>query len=385
METTVKDKNIMQSDPSIIKPPLLSVSHSSFIQLVRDEPRLASVVSEISRLQLAEEGRKEPSSRTVATRNPRELADLAAFTFFVADECPEGLRPMKDGSGCYDYSLGTDCTDGFNGGCEQLCLQQLVPLPDDPTSSNVLMFCGCVQEYKLAADGRSCLLLADNCEGPKCPRQDTRFNNTLFSEMLHGYNNKTQQVNLGQVFQMTFRDNNFIKDFPQLADGLMVIPLPVEEQCRGVLSEPLPNLQLLTGDAQFSEGMGYPMVQQWRVRSNLYKVKLSAITLSTGFSKVLKAMTADSTRDELLSFIQQYGSHYISEALYGSELTCNIYFPSKKTQQQLWLQYQKAPRQRNPVINMEERESASELGPGSAVSEVILSHDVVTCSQVNGG
>ncbi|KAG7314898.1 hypothetical protein KOW79_022201 [Hemibagrus wyckioides] len=255
--------------------------------------------------------------------------------------CPEGLRPMKDGSGCYDYSVGTDCTDGFNGGCEQLCLQQLVPLPDDPTSNNVLMFCGCVQEYKLAADGRSCLLLADNCEGPKCPKQDSRFNDTLFSEMLHGYNNKTQEVNLGQVFQMTFRDNNFIKDFPQLADGLMVIPLPVEEQCRGVLSEPLPNLQLLTGDAQFSEGMGYPMVQQWQVRSNLYKVKLSAITLSTGFSKVLKSLTADSTRDELLSFIQQYGSHYVSEALYGSELSCNIYFPSKKVQQQLWLQYQK--------------------------------------------
>ncbi|GAA6088354.1 astrotactin-2-like isoform X1 [Tachysurus ichikawai] len=120
-------------------------------------------------------------------------------------KCPEGLRPMKDGSGCYDYSVGTDCTDGFNGGCEQLCLQQLVPLPDDPTSNNVLMFCGCVQEYKLAADGRSCLLLADNCEGPKCPKQDSRFNDTLFSEMLHGYNNKTQEVNLGQVFQMTFR------------------------------------------------------------------------------------------------------------------------------------------------------------------------------------
>lgn len=63
----------------------------------------------------------------------------------------------------------------------------------------------CVQEYKLAADGRSCLLLADHCEGPKCPRHDTRFNDTLFSEMLRGYNNKSQQVNLGQVFQMTFR------------------------------------------------------------------------------------------------------------------------------------------------------------------------------------
>lgn len=38
----------------------------------------------------------------------------------------------------------------------------------------------------------------------------------------------------------------------------------------------------LQGDAQFSEAVGYPMVQRWRVRSNLYRVKLSSITLSTG-------------------------------------------------------------------------------------------------------
>uniref|UniRef100_A0A3Q2XY74 Astrotactin 2 n=1 Tax=Hippocampus comes TaxID=109280 RepID=A0A3Q2XY74_HIPCM len=255
--------------------------------------------------------------------------------------CPNGLRPMKDGSGCYDYSRGIDCTDGFNGGCEQLCHQQLVPLEDQPGSSNVLMYCGCVQEYKLAADGRSCSLQSENCEGPKCPRQAIHFNVTLFGEMLHGYDNKSQQVNLGRIFQMTFRDNNFVKDFPQLADGLMVLPLPVEEQCRGVLSEPLPNLDLLTGDAKFNEAAGYPMVQQWRVRSNLYKVKLSSITLASGFAKVLKTLSGESTREELLAFLGQYGSHYVSEALYGSELSCSIYFPSKKAQQQLWLQYQK--------------------------------------------
>ncbi|KAJ7987287.1 hypothetical protein DPEC_G00337160 [Dallia pectoralis] len=288
--------------------------------------------------------------------------------------CPDGLQPMKDGSGCYDNSKGTDCTDGFNGGCEQLCLQQLVPLLDDPSSSSVLMFCGCVQEYKLGADGRSCNLQTGICESPKCQKLDVRFNDTLFGEMLHGFNNKSQQVILGQIFQMTFRvtvswismdiggtwntrhyktavynsipnilnrDKNFIKDFPQLADGLMVIPLPVEEQCRGMLSEPLPNLLLLTGDAQFNEAMGYPMVQQWKVRSNIYKVKLSAITLSSGFSKDLKTLTLESTREHLLSFLQHYGSHYMSEALYGSELSCNIYFPNKKAQQQLWLQYQK--------------------------------------------
>lgn len=51
----------------------------------------------------------------------------------------------------------------------------------------------------------------------------------------------------GAFLFFSHRENNFIKDFPQLADALAVIPLPVEEQCRGVLSEPLPNLQLLTG------------------------------------------------------------------------------------------------------------------------------------------
>uniref|UniRef100_A0A3P8WHH1 Astrotactin 2 n=1 Tax=Cynoglossus semilaevis TaxID=244447 RepID=A0A3P8WHH1_CYNSE len=290
--------------------------------------------------------------------------------------CPEGLRPMKDGSGCYDYSMGIDCTDGFNGGCEQLCLQQLVPLEDDPSSSNVLMFCGCVQEYSLAGDGRSCLLQSDNCEGPKCPRQDVRFNDTLFAEMLHGYNNKSQQVNLRQIFQMTFRDNNFIKDFPQLADGLMVIPLPVEEQCRGVLSEPQPNLQLLTGDAQFNEAVGYPMVQQWRVRSNLYKVKLSSITLSTDFSKVLKTLSADSTRDELLVFLHNYGSHYMSEALYGSELSCSIYFPSKKAQQQLWLQYQKEATEQG--VGRRELKSVPFISYLSALQKSqLLSDDIV--------
>ncbi|XP_073456791.1 astrotactin-2 isoform X2 [Aquarana catesbeiana] len=255
--------------------------------------------------------------------------------------CPAGLKPMKDGSGCYDYSKGIDCSDGTNGGCEQLCLQQMVSLPNNPSESAIFMFCGCVEEYRLAIDGRSCILVSDMCEGARCLRPGSHLNNTLFGEMLHGFDNKTQRVNQGQVFQMSFRENNFIKDFPQLADGLLVIPLPVEEQCRGVLSEPRPDILLLTGEVRYNEAMGYPVVQQWRVRSNLYKVKLNSISLSAGFANVLKVISSHSSREELQSILQTYGTHYISEALYGSELTCTIRFPSKKVQQQLWLQYQK--------------------------------------------
>lgn len=48
-------------------------------------------------------------------------------------------------------------------------------------------------------------MLSDVCEGPKCLKPESKFNDTLFGEMLHGYNNQTQHVNQGQVFQMTFR------------------------------------------------------------------------------------------------------------------------------------------------------------------------------------
>lgn len=49
-----------------------------------------------------------------------------------------------------------------------------------------------------------------------------------------------------------------------MADALMVIPLPVEEQCRGVLSEPLPNLQLLTG-RRLGHSCDSPQSSRWRV------------------------------------------------------------------------------------------------------------------------
>ncbi|CAH2315911.1 Hypothetical predicted protein [Pelobates cultripes] len=112
---------------------------------------------------------------------------------------------MKDGSGCFDYSRGIDCSDGSNGGCEQLCLQQIVPLPEEPHESAIYMYCGCVEEYRLGPDGRSCLMVTEICEGHKCLRLENHQNNTLFEEMLHGFDNKTQRVNQGRVFQMSFR------------------------------------------------------------------------------------------------------------------------------------------------------------------------------------
>lgn len=88
-----------------------------------------------------------------------------------------------------------------------------------------------------------------------------------------------------------------------------------------------------------------------------------------GFTNVLKILTRESSRDELLSFIQHYGSHYVAEALYGSELTCLIHFPSKKVQQQLWLQYQKGKRGLGGAAGGLRRWGFSALTPGSGACQ----------------
>lgn len=82
------------------------------------------------------------------------------------------------------------------------------------------------------------------------------------------------------VFLSLLRDNNYIKDFPQLADGLMVIPLPVEEQCRGVLSEPLPNLQLLTGTSAGLRGLSLSLFSAFF--SSTFTAKVAAILVPAG-------------------------------------------------------------------------------------------------------
>ena len=77
-------------------------------------------------------------------RTPAPGSPTCVDAFWLC-QCPSGLSPMKDSSGCYDRHIGVDCSDGFNGGCEQLCLQQMAPFPDDPAVYNILMFCGWVE------------------------------------------------------------------------------------------------------------------------------------------------------------------------------------------------------------------------------------------------
>ncbi|OXB84305.1 UNVERIFIED_CONTAM: hypothetical protein H355_007188 [Colinus virginianus] len=273
--------------------------------------------------------------------------------------CPTGLSPMKDGTGCYDRHVGVDCSDGFNGGCEQLCLQQMVPLPDDPLLYNILMFCGCIEDYKLGTDGRSCQLISESCsDSVDCgePRE-LPMNQTLFGEIFYGYNNHSKEVAPGQVLKGTFRQNNFARGLEQqLPDGLVVATVPLENQCQEELSDPTPDPEFLTGMVNFSEVSGYPLLQHWKVQSVMYHVRLNQLTISQSFSNALHSLDGATSRRDFVALLDQFGNHYIQEAVYGFEESCSIWYPNRQVQRQLWLEYEDISKGNSPSDESEERE-----------------------------
>uniref|UniRef100_A0A674NJL6 Astrotactin 1 n=1 Tax=Takifugu rubripes TaxID=31033 RepID=A0A674NJL6_TAKRU len=268
------------------------------------------------------------------SRNFRCIADRKLDS--TGCVCPPGLSPMKDGTGCYDHRIGIDCSDGFNGGCEQLCLQQLAPLEDDPTLYNIQMFCGCIEDYKRGPDGRSCLPLSEACtEGVDCLEAvEIPANQTVFGDLFYGYNNHTKESTSGQILKATFRQKNFARGIEQqLPDGMVVASVPTEVQCHEELSDPVPDPEYLTGMVNYSEVSGYPLVQHWSLRSVLYHVKLNQQFAPFYIYKVLEIKNKQSVRCS-------FGNHFVQEAVYGFQESCTIWYPNKQVQRQLWLEYQ---------------------------------------------
>ncbi|KAK6484675.1 astrotactin-1-like isoform X1 [Huso huso] len=273
--------------------------------------------------------------------------------------CPPGLSPMKDGTGCYDHHIGIDCSDGLNGGCGQLCLQQLAPLAEDSSLYNILMFCGCIEDYKLEPDRRSCQLLSESCtEGLDCGEPaDIPANQTVFGDVFYGYNNHTKELTSGQILKATFRQKNFARGIEkQLPDAMVVASVPTEVQCQEELSDPVPDPEYLTGMVNYSEVSGYPLVQQWKLKSIMYHVRLNQWALSKAFNTAVHSLDGATLRSDYMSVLKDFGNHFVQEAVYGFEEMCTIWYPNKQVQRQLWAEYQDISKGNSPSDESEERE-----------------------------
>ncbi|XP_010285665.1 PREDICTED: astrotactin-1-like, partial [Phaethon lepturus] len=90
----------------------------------------------------------------------------------------------------------------------------------------------------------------------------------------------------------------------------------------------------------FSEVSGYPLLQHWKVQSVMYHVRLNQLTISQSFSNALHSLDGATSRGDFVALLDQFGNHYIQEAVYGFEESCSIWYPNRQVQRQLWLEYE---------------------------------------------
>ena len=62
--------------------------------------------------------------------------------------------------------------------------------------------------------------------------------------------------------------------------------------------------------------------------------------LSIALSNALHSLDGATSRGDFVALLDQFGNHYIQEAVYGFEESCSIWYPNKQVQRRLWLEYE---------------------------------------------
>lgn len=66
------------------------------------------------------------------------------------------------------------------------------------------------------------------------------------------------------------------------------------------------------------------------------------------FSNALHSLDGATSRGDFVALLDQFGNHYIQEAVYGFEESCSIWYPNRQVQRQLWLEYEDISKGRSP-------------------------------------
>ena len=61
---------------------------------------------------------------------------------------------------------------------------------------------------------------------------------------------------------------------------------------------------------------------------------------SIALSNALHSLDGATSRGDFVALLDQFGNHYIQEAIYGFEESCSIWYPNKQVQRRLWLEYE---------------------------------------------
>ncbi|XP_019616511.1 PREDICTED: astrotactin-2-like [Branchiostoma belcheri] len=174
-----------------------------------------------------------------------------------------------------------------------------------------------------------------------------------FRQMQHGYNGRTRRTTDAPIFQLTYSTNYSLS--PLLVPDEVEVTAAVQPECHNYtgpvmhlrqkenpygVSPDRPYIQTFTPEDMKQKDkmrdLGFRYSQEISVFSAEYQVYLRHATLTTDIKAALGRLTANSARSEFLHVMEKYGTHYISQAVFGYRREHVVYYRSLGLANWLW-------------------------------------------------
>ncbi|KAI8514486.1 Astrotactin-2 [Branchiostoma belcheri] len=160
-----------------------------------------------------------------------------------------------------------------------------------------------------------------------------------FRQMQHGYNGRTRRTTGAPIFQLTYSTNYSLS--PLLVPDEVEVTAAVRTECHNYTVGPdRPYIQTFTPEditqRDKMKDLGFRYSQEVSVFSWEYRVYLRHATLTTDIKAALGRLTANSARSEFLHVMEKYGTHYISQAVFGYRREHVVYYRSLALANWLW-------------------------------------------------
>eukprot|EP00058_Branchiostoma_floridae_P006349 XP_002591837.1 hypothetical protein BRAFLDRAFT_88782 [Branchiostoma floridae] len=276
----------------------------------------------------------------------------------MACSCREGYRLAEDGRTCL-FSPVCNGTGRADGGCNP------ANIPSGGRCETVEGHGTCVCNPTCCRNLQVCKSQGE-CELKQCVQKPAHGDpdSSLpgehqtyplgFRQMQYGYNERTNTITNASIFQLTYSTSYSLS--PLLVPDEVDVTEAVRTGCQnytGPVTHGLqqqenspnvrpgqPYIKTFTPEYLRQEGRmkdhGFLFRQELSVYSEQYRVYLRHKTLTTDIKAALGRLTAASPRSDFIHVMEKYGTHYISQAVFGYRRECAVYYKSVGVAHWLW-------------------------------------------------
>ncbi|XP_066295520.1 astrotactin-2-like isoform X2 [Branchiostoma lanceolatum] len=273
----------------------------------------------------------------------------------MACSCREGYRLAADGRACLFSPVCSATVCGCNAANIPAGGRFNTTEEGHGTCVCNLACCRNLQVCKSEGDCelKQCVQKPKHGDSESTPADEHQTYPLGFRQMQYGYNGRTERITKAPIFQLTYSTNYSLS--PLLVPDEVELTTAVRTDCQNYTGpvvplrqqENTPNVRPGRPYIQTSspedirqagrmEDQGFRFSQEISVFGEDYRVYLRHTTLTADVKNTLGRLTAHRPRSDFIRVMEKFGTHYISQAVFGHREENVVYFQSLELANWIW-------------------------------------------------